>query len=189
MTVLYLIVTILAAALLAADVILRYMEKIKGFNLEQKLFKFKGGTIPAEKFFPQSPTMTLGCFLVIGAAGMIFERVGFRWYFSLPFSVMTAMFFCFALQYSAKSKLDELTNKNAPAGDVPAGVQGFAYEEILGDNYGLIEFEYNDSVFRVPAVSVNSTTIPKFEKVIILFEEGGCYFVQSIKEVFEPLNE
>ncbi|MCL2697714.1 MAG: hypothetical protein FWE74_06505 [Oscillospiraceae bacterium] len=184
----YLAVTIISAALLITDVVLRYMERIKYFGVERSLFKLKGGTIPAEKFLPQTPAMALGGFLSLGTAGMIFEYIGFRWYFSLPFSVMTSMLICFALQYFLNSAVDEFKSRTLPKGDEAAGVQGFAYEYIYGDDYGLIEFEFNDIVFRAPAVSANSTMIPEFEKVIILFEEGGCFFVQSIKEVFDPLN-
>jgi hypothetical protein len=185
----YLTVTITAAALLAADVILRHMEKIKNFGVERMFLKFKGETIPIEKFLPLTVTMALTCFLSLGVSGMVLTHIGFRWYLSLPFSIAAGMFVCFVLQYFLKSTIDKYKNKTLPAGDKAAGVQGFAFEDIYGDDYGLIEFEYNDLTFRAPAVSANSTTIPEFEKVIILFEEDGCFFVQSIKEVFEPLNE
>jgi membrane protein implicated in regulation of membrane protease activity len=185
----YLGVTIIAAALLITDVVLRYMEKIKSLGIEQKLFRFKGETIPIEKFLPQSVTMVLGCLLTAGVSGVILDLIGFRWYLSMPFAVMTGLLVCFVLQEPLQSAVAKYKDKIVPRGDKAAGVQGFAYEDIEGDDYGLIEFEFNDLTFRAPAVSVNGTAIPEFEKVIILFEQDGCFFVQSIKEVFEALNE
>ncbi|MCL2637605.1 MAG: hypothetical protein FWD48_04465 [Oscillospiraceae bacterium] len=185
----YLIVTIIAAALLVTDVALRQMENIKGFGIERKFFEFKGKTIPVEKFFPHTLTMFLACFLSFGISGMIFRHINFEWYFSLPFAAITAMFICFCLQYFLKEAVVKHKNETVPTGDTAAGVQGFAFEDIDGDDYGLIEFEYKDLIFHAPAVSVNGTSIPRFEKVIILFEQEGCFFVQSIKEVYEALNE
>jgi hypothetical protein len=185
----YLTVTIIAAALLITDAVLRYMERIKNFGVEKKLFKFKGETIPAEKFLPQTMTMVLIYFLSLGISGMIFAGIGFWWFMSLPFAIMTGMFFCFVFQYFLKKAIDKHKQRNIPTGDKAAGVQGFAYEYIYGDDYGLIEFEFNDLVFHAPAVSANGTTIPEFEKVIILFEQDGCFFVQSIKEVYEAVEE
>jgi membrane protein implicated in regulation of membrane protease activity len=185
----YLSVTTVAAVLLTTDAVLRYMEKIKGFGFEGNLFKLKGETIPIQMFFPKTLTMALGWFLSFGAAGFLLEIAGLEWYFSLPFAVMAAMLVCFVLQYFLKGAVDKFKGRVAPVGAQAEGLQGFAYEDIGGNDYGQIELEYNDVIFHVPAVSVNGTAIPKFEKVVILFEEEGCYFVQSIKEVFEPLNE
>ncbi|MDR2532325.1 MAG: hypothetical protein LBC82_05725 [Oscillospiraceae bacterium] len=179
--------TILAATLLITDIVLRYTEKIKSFGFERKLFRIKGDTIPAEKFFPENLTMAFINLLCFGTAGMLLELAGLRWFFSLPSSVMAGMFVCFMIQHTLRAAVDRFTEKTIPTGDKAAGVQGFAVGEIDndGDGYGLIEFEYNSLTFRAPAVSANETAIPMFEKVIILFEEDGVYFVQSIKEVYD----
>jgi hypothetical protein len=184
----YITVTIAAAALLITDVVLRYMERIINFGVEKRLVRFKGETIPAEKFLPQTMTMVIIYFLSLGVSGMVFASIGFWWFLSLPLSIAAGMLVCFVLQHFLKSAVDRHKNRNVPQGDKAAGVQGFAYEHINGDDYGLIEFEYNDLTFHVPAVSVNGTTIPEFEKVIILFEQDGCFFVQSIKEVYEAVE-
>ncbi|MCL2020180.1 MAG: hypothetical protein FWG70_10555 [Oscillospiraceae bacterium] len=185
----YLCLTILSAVLLITDIVLRSMEKIKSFGFEKRLFKFKSETVPIEKFFPETLTTLLICLPILGAAGMILDSIGFVWYLSLPFSVMTGMLVCFALQYRLRAAINKHKDKILPRNDKAAGIQGFAAERIDGDDYGLIEFEYNDDVFHAPAVSVYGTTISKFEKVVILFEENEFYFVQSIKEVYEGLED
>jgi len=187
----YTAIVIIAAALIVTDIVLRQMEDIKGFGFEKRLFNFKGEDIPIEKFFPETLGTALFCLFSTGTAGVLLDIIGFRWYLSLPFSVMSGMLVCFFLQHFLQSAINKYKDKTLPKGDKAAGVQGFAVEEInnTGAGYGLIEFEYNDVIHRANAVSVNETTIPEFEKVIILFEEDGVYLVQSIKEVFEPLNE
>jgi len=187
----YTALLIIAAALIVTDIILRQMENLKSFGFEKRLFNFKGADIPIEKFFPETLLTALICLFSTGAAGVLLDVMGFRWYLSLPFSIMTGMLVCFVIQHFLQSAVDKYKDKTLPKGDKAAGVQGFAVEEINNDGagYGLIEFEYNDVIHRANAVSVNETTIPEFEKIIILFEEDGVYLVQSIKEVYEPLNE
>ena len=185
----YIIISVFAAMLLITDITLRYMEKIKSFGMEKKLFTFKGDTIPIEKFFPENLTMVLAFSLTFGAAGMFLTFLGLDWYFVLPFAVMTGMILCFVVQEAFQRFIEKNTDKTLPTGDAAANLEGFVVEEIDGDDYGLIEFEYNDVTFRANALSANETPIPEYERVIILFEENGFYFVQSIKEVFLPLNE
>jgi len=185
----YAIVMVLAATLLTADMVLVYMEKVKSFGMEKKLFKLKGTTIPVEKFLPENITMVFVFFFVFGASGIFYEFLGLRWFFSLPLGIMSGMLVCFAFQFFLKSAIDKKTGKILPTGDLAADILGWVTEEIDGDGYGVIEFEHNDITFRAPAMSANQTRIPEYEKVIILFEENGFYFVESIREVFEPLNE
>jgi len=184
----YLTIVIGSAALFITDMVLRYMEKIASFGMEKKLFKFKGQTIPIEKFLPENITMLFVFFLVFGVAGYFLELMGF-WIVSLVLAVVPGFIVCFLIQQTLKATIDKYRDKVLPKGYAAADIQGFAYEEIDGDGYGIIEFVYNDVEFHAPATSVNGTNIPKFEKVIIIFEEDGVYFVQSILEVFEPLNE
>ena len=42
MIIAYLAIAVVSAVAFAADMILRYMEKIKGFGLEKELFAFRG---------------------------------------------------------------------------------------------------------------------------------------------------
>jgi membrane protein implicated in regulation of membrane protease activity len=157
--------------------------------MEKKLFTFKGSTIPIEKFFPENLTMVLAFSLAFGAAGMGMTLLGLYWFFVLPFAIMTGMVLCFVIQEALRRAVEKNTDKTPPEGDTAANVEGFVVEEIDGDDYGLIEFEFNGVTFRANALSANETPIPEYERVIILFEENGFYFVQSIREVFLPLNE
>lgn len=185
----YLCVLILSATFLVTDMVLLYMEKIKNFGLERKLFEIKGDTIPVEKFLPENLTMLFVFALSFGAAGVFFDLYGVWWYFSLPISIMSGMFVCFFIQYFLRILIDRNRGKTLPRGDLAAGAEGYAAGEIKGEDYGFIKFEFNDTEFLVPALSANGTTIPEYERVIILFEENGFYFVQSIREVYDLDDE
>lgn len=48
----YVVVTVVSAVTLTADMILRYMEKIGSFGLERRFHRLHGKTIPIEDLFP-----------------------------------------------------------------------------------------------------------------------------------------
>jgi len=181
----YLSVTVISVTLFITDMVLMYMEKIKSFGLEKKLFKIEFKIIPLEKFLPENLTMIFVFFVILGGSGVFFELVNLTWFFSLPCSVFSGLLICFAVQYHIKHALDRVRKKVLPSGDSAAGANGWVVEEISADSYGVVRFEYKDSEFNVPAVSVNGTLIPEFEKIVVLFEESGFYFVESIKEVYD----
>ncbi|MCL1823671.1 MAG: hypothetical protein FWG44_05665 [Oscillospiraceae bacterium] len=187
----YLVWAVLAATLLITDMVLLYMVKMKSFGLERKLFKFKVKTVPLEKFLPENLTVLFAALLCMGISGIIFDVTQLKWYMSLPVAITSGFVLCFFLQYFLKNTVDKHTDKTLPLGDAAANANGWVVEEIDGVNgdYGLIEFEYKELKFRAPAMSANETKIPEYEKVIVLFEENGFYFVQSIKEVYTGLKD
>jgi energy-coupling factor transporter transmembrane protein EcfT len=169
----------------AADMILRYIEKISEFGLNSKrLIKFKGKTVPYEFFFPNTIIMMLIALFVFGLSGLLFHAVLLRWYLSVPFSVLFSLFFCFAVQYPL-----HIIKNAPPRGEQAAGIEGFAVKAIPGDSYGLIEFEYKGVTYQKNAISEYETYIPEFERVIILFEENDVYIVESITEVYNIFEE
>jgi len=187
----YLTLMIISAAFMLVDMVLRYMEKLKNFGIERKLFTFTGQTIPAENFLPLTLSMVPVFFLGAGAAGYALSFIEFEWYFVLPLSLLTGSLTCFVIQYFIRNALNRKAGKTLPVKMQAAGIEGFTVERIEpdGDGYGLVEFEYNDVRFRVPAVSANETPIPKQERVIVLYEEDGMYFVESIREVYDVIDE
>jgi len=186
---LYLIITVTAAIFLVADLVLLYMEKIKNFGMERNLFKFKGETIPAENFLPENLTMSFVLFLSLGVAGFFLSLLNIEWYLSLPISISAGMLVCFIIQQPLRNAVNKKKGIVLPEKTLAAGIEGFAAEKIEADGYGKIEFEYKNVRFKAPAVSAYETMIPKFERVIIIYEEDGVYFVESIREVYEVLDE
>jgi membrane protein implicated in regulation of membrane protease activity len=189
----YLTMTVAASAFLLLELILRYMENIKNFGIDKKLFRFTGTTIPAEKLLPLTPVMLPVFGLGLGVAGLVLMFVfpEMEWYFTLPLSLLAGSLVCFTVQHPVQNALDKKAGRALPVRMQPAGIEGFAASIINpeGDGYGLVEFEYNDTRFRVRAVSANETFIPKQERVIVLYEEDGVYFVQSIREVYDVIDE
>ena len=184
MTVFYILVMLMSAALFTADMVLRYIEKIRRLGLKKKLIKFKGNTIPYEFFFPHTVTFLLLSLFVFGLTGALIHSSVVAWYLSAPAALIFSMLFCFVLQYSLNS-----TKNSPPKGGEAAGLEGFALVNIPGDSYGLIEFEYKGRTFQKNAMSEYESDIEKFERVILLFEENDMYAVQSITEVYKILRE
>lgn len=184
----YVVIIVLSGIGLAFDFILRYTEKIKSFGMEKKLFSFQGKTIPVEKLLPENLTMVMVFLFVTGIIGCGFELSGIGVVLSLPCSIFAGCLTCFLIQYSFVSTMNKIKKLEKPKGELAAGVNGFLIEAITDDSYGKIRFEWKGISFEAPAMSVNGTELDEFEKVIIILEENGCYFVESVTEVYDAFN-
>ncbi len=165
------------------------MEKIGSFGMEKPLIRFSGSTIPIEKFFPANLTMLFVYTFFFGLSGTIYTEMGLYWYFTLPCAIMSGSILTFLIQYPIKNRKLKAEDRVLPKGDSAAGIEGKTLEPITEDDYGVIEFAWNGEVFRANAVSANYKYISAYERIIILLEENGFYFVESVKEIYDILND
>lgn len=188
MIIAYLAIAVVSAVAFAADMILRYMEKIKGFGLEKELFAFRGKTIPIENFFPHSLTMIFAFCFALGLCGLVMELMSFGWYISLPCGVICAMLVSF-LSTAVKARVRRAKKEALPKKFDFSGKEAVVTDFIAGDGWGKVKLVYNDADYIFNAVSANETDIDEGEKVTVVLENDGMLFVERDDEVFDPLNE
>lgn len=182
----YVIVTIVSTVTFTADLILRYMEKIRSFGMEERIHNIKGKIIPAEDFIPHNLTLAALFFMAFGASGIIMKLFDLNGLVVFPVCVMCGMFANFAAV-----RLLRRIRRNPPIPKTAdlSGIEAVCTEDIAGDGYGEISFKYKEKVYTAPAVSENETDIKSGEKaVIILMNEGVC-FVERPEEIIDILNE
>jgi hypothetical protein len=170
--------------------VLSYISHIKSFGLKRKLFSIKtSGLIPIEKCLPENITNLLVTGIAFSVAGYFFSRTDLPMLLYLPFVVMFGLLVCFVLQHVV---LDKIVRRKAlvpPKGDDCVGIEGCVTIPFSGETLGQITFEYAGTEFKVYAVSANGTDIPEFERVLILCEQDGAYFVEHISEVYDDIDE
>ena len=160
----YVMVTVVSAVAFTIDIILRYMEKIRSFGMEERLHKIKGKIIPVEDFIPHNITLLCVFFMTVGTTGILLTLLKLNGLISFPVSVMCGMFANFA----AVRILRKVRNKPIPKSVDLNGVEAVCTEDIDGDGYGEIEFLYNNRRYTRPALSENETDIKKGETVLII---------------------
>ncbi len=182
----YVIVTIVSTVTFTADLILRYMEKIRSFGMEERIHNIKGKIIPIEDFIPHNLTLAALFFMALGTAGIIMKVFDLNGLVVFPVSVMCGMFANFAAV-----RLLQRIRRNPPIPKTAdlSGIEAVCTEAIEGDGYGAISFEYEGRTYTAPAVSENETDIGKGEKAVIILLNDGVCFVEKPEEIIDILNE
>jgi len=183
----YIILSIVSVSALAADCILRYMERIKSFDFHKKLFDVRGNTIPIHKFLPESLTMLLICIAALSGAGFLFSFMGMEWYFSLPCSVASGLCVCFAVQYLARNAVDMLRRSSLPKGEEAGNLDGYCLEKIGAGDCGRVCLFHKDREFEVNAGNAGEVEIDEGEKVVSLYENDGFYYVVRVDKIFDEI--
>jgi hypothetical protein len=164
------------------------MEKIKSFDLEKPLFKLKGRDVPVEKFLPANITMLSVFFIAMSFTGEVCAFLGMVWYLSLPCSVAGGMCFCFFIQYFGENILDLLKGNRLPKKEKAAGLDGYCTDDIVIGGWGKAKVFYKEREYEVNAASSGETDILSGEKIVVLYESDGFYFVVRIDEVFKEIE-
>ena len=189
LSVVCLVLLIVSALSVAAEVIMESAYKIKNFGLEKRWFEFKGKTIPMEDFFPHDLLDTLIFILIFSALGLILTAadmpVPLIFFCGIVSSALGLFFgrhFLFGLYKRAKGS-------TLPKDRPDVGDYAICKEKIIGDGYGVISFKYKGESYDFPAFSVNETDIEEGERVAIVDKEQGACWVESIKEELSEPTE
>ena len=182
----YIIVTIVSTVTFTTDLILRYMEKIRSFGMEERIHNIKGKIIPIEDFIPHNLTLAALFFMAFGAVGILLKLLDLNGLVVFPICVMCGMFANF---FAARILKRIRRNPPIPKTADLSGISALCIEKIAGDGYGTVEFTYEGRKYTLPALSENETDIEKDETaVIILVNEGVC-IVEREDEVIKAMNE
>jgi hypothetical protein len=200
MSIFYLILLILSTVAVAADVFLRYVEKIANFGIEGKgvdgeLFGFTAKwskTIPVGKLLPESFTMLLLAVMAMSGSGSLLTLGRLPWFASLPCSVATGLLLCFVVQYHAANAAKVLRGDRLPKGEKAAGLDGYCTLEFV-DGYGKVKLFHKDREFEVQAgiptdSGAEMSEIALYDKVVALYESGEIYFVVKPPDVFAGID-
>ena len=96
---LYVLITVISLVSFTADMILRYMEKIRSFGMEERLHNIKGTTVPIEDFIPHNITMLTVWGMTLGAFGIVMKLLGVHPFLSFPSSAAFACIVNFTVMH------------------------------------------------------------------------------------------
>lgn len=181
----YIFVASVSVIALMADMILRYMEKIRSFGMEGRIHNIKGKIIPVEDFIPHNMTLVSLFFVAFGTVGILLKLLSLNGLIVFPICVISGML----TNFTAVRILKRIRIKPLPRNADFSGIICICTETVKGDGYGSVSFTYEEQDYVLPALSENETDIIKGEKaVIILINEGVC-IVEKESEILDILNE
>lgn len=185
----YIILAVVCTVAFTADMILRYMEKIRSFGMETRLHNIKGKTIPIEDLIPHNLTMVTVFGAAMGIFGMAMKLLGLHPFVSFPLSVMFGCMVNFTVMHFIKPFISRVSGDELPDSKDLAGSTAICTERIPGSDYGRIALTYNGKKYEFEAISEYETDIEKDETVYILYRDGQFCVVEKQNEILDIINE
>ncbi|MBP5606197.1 MAG: NfeD family protein [Ruminiclostridium sp.] len=185
----YILVTVVSVVAFTADMILRYMEKIRSFGMETRLHNIRGKTIPVEDFIPHNLTMVTVFGAAMGISGIFLKLVGFHPFISFPIALASGCLVNFAVMHFIKPFISSVSGDELSDSTDLTGKEAVCSTRIGGDDYGRITLEYHGRKYEFDAISEYETSIEKGEKVYVLYRDGHFCVVEKQTELLDILNE
>lgn len=182
----YVVVTVVSAVTLTADLILRYMERIKSFGLERRLHHIRGKTIPIEDFIPANLTMAAVFLLVFGIVGVILAFFKMNGFVVFPIAVLGGAFVHFFLTHFL---FPRISLRPIPKNEDLSACEAVCAEPVTPDGYGSVRVTWNGREYTFPAVCANEKEIGTGEKVVVLYREDGVCFVERDDRIMDIIDE
>lgn len=182
----YVVVTIVSAVTLTADMILRYMEGIKSFGLERRFHHIRGKTIPIEDFLPANLTMAAVFLLAFGITGMLLAFPKMNGFVAFPIAVLSGAFVHF---FFVHFLLPRVSLRPIPKDEDLSACEAVCTEPITPDGYGSVRVTWKKKEYTFPAVCANEKEIEVGEKVAVLYREDGVCFVERDDRIMNIIDE
>lgn len=182
----YIAAAVAGAVTLTADMILRYMEKIRSFGFETRFHNIKGKTIPIEHFIPHNFTMAAVFCLALGITGIPLKLLGINGFVTFPMCLLSGAMVNFFIMHFIFPLISE---RPLPKKADLSECEAVCLERMDADGYGKVSVVWNGRKYEFPAVSANGHTIEKGESVVILYKEDGVCFAERPDRIIDVLNE
>lgn len=180
----YLCVAVVAVCGFTADMILRYMEKIRSFGMEARLHHIKGKWIPIEDFIPHNITLLLVFLAAFGVSGLLMKLLEMNSLIVFPIAVMCGLF----ANFFVVRLLRRLRLRPIPEREDLSGCEAFCTEDISPDGYGKICVKWNGKRYFFTAVPANENDFSAGDRVVILYRTDGVCFIEKPERLTEILN-
>ena len=179
----YIVITVISAVALTADMILRYMENMRSFGMDEPLHNIKGKIIPVEEFLPNDLTMLCVSALTLGVVGIILKLFDINGLVAFPCALLSGSLMNFLIVHFIKPYIGRASHKALTKDIDISGEKAVCTEKIEKDGYGRIKLIYKEKDYYFDAVSANETDIHKGERVYILYHEDNVCSVEKETEI------
>ncbi len=185
----YVALTVVCFVAFMADMVLRYMEKIRSFGMEERLHNIKGRTIPVEDFIPHNITMVTVFGTAMGVCGILLKLLAMHPFISFPITVMAGSLTNFTVMHFIKPLLTHGEGDELPRSADLSRCSAVCTEDIPGDGYGRITVTYKGGKYEFEAISEYESDIPAGEPVVVLYREEQFCVVEKRTELLKILTE
>lgn len=121
--------------------------------------------------------------------GLILDAAGVVGWLTLPIGAIAGILVNFLVNTIFSPAYFKLHKSGEPTETELEGMSGRVVEDIDPDFYGVIEVWHGKKSYLIRVVSANNRYIHKGERVVVLYSENGCTFVESEEHLCDALFE
>lgn len=182
MSVFCIILLVLSATALTAEIILRSVLKIDNFGLDKRFFDIHGSTIPIQDFLPHDVFDALIFAFSFSVLGLILTALTMPWMLTMFCGLIFGCLVLYGKIHLFEGAVMLIKKEKLPKDRPNTDDKAICTKHIDGDGYGEIEFLYKGRRYALNAVSANETDIDEGERVIVVHKEEGVCFVEREDE-------
>lgn len=139
--------------------------------------------------FPKDMLRLVIVLLAGALVGLLLDAAGVVGWLTMPIGAIAGILVNFLVNTVFSPVYFKLHKSGEPTEAELEGMSGKVVEDVDPDYYGVIEVWHGKKSYLIRVVSANDRYIRKGERVVVLYSENGCAFVESEEHLCDVLFE
>lgn len=139
--------------------------------------------------FPKNMLRLIILIFTGSISGLLMDLAGLAGWISMLFSVVAGIFFNFLISTVFSPIYLKFHKSAEPNDEELAELSGKVVEDISPDSFGVVEVRHGSKNYLFRAVSANERFIHKGEKIVVIYAQDACCFVESEAHLCDILFE
>lgn len=185
----YIVLIILSGVYLLAHVMAKVFFGKTLFPDTSELFTNKKEKNLWQTVFPKNMLRLVILVFTGSLSGLFMDLAGMTGWISLLFAPVAGIFFNFLISTVFSPIYLKFHKSAEPNDEELCELTGKVVEDVETDGFGVIEVRHGSRNYIFRAVSANGRFIPKGEKVVVIYAQDACCFVESEEHLCDILFE
>ena len=185
----YIVLIILSGGYLLAHIMAKVFFGKTLFPDTSELFTNKKEKNLWQTVFPKNMLRLVILVFTGSLSGLLMDLAGMTGWISLLFAPVAGIFFNFLISTVFSPIYLKFHKSAEPNDEELCELSGKVVEDVETDGFGVIEVRHGSRNYLFRAVSANGRFIPKGEKIVVIYAQDACCFVESEEHLCDILFE
>lgn len=185
----YIVLIILSGVYLLAHIMAKVFFGKTLFPDTSELFTNKKEKNLWQTVFPKNMLRLVILVFTGSLSGLLMDLAGMTGWISLLFAPVAGIFFNFLISTVFSPIYLKFHKSAEPNDEELCELSGKVVEDVETDGFGVIEVRHGSRNYLFRAVSANGRFIPKGEKIVVIYAQDACCFVESEEHLCDILFE
>lgn len=183
----YIVLIVLSGGYLIAHIMAKVFFGKTLFPDTSELFTDKKERNLWQTVFPKNMLQLVIFILISSISGLFMDIAGLAGWISLLFAPVAGIFFNFLINMVFSPIYLKFHKSAEPNDEELCELSGKVVEDVEPDGFGVIEVRHGSKNYLFRAVSANERFIPKGTKIVVIYAQDSCCFVESEEHLCDIL--